>query len=236
MKHFRLLLYPFLFLSLFFLYFYLYGNPFTQYSVKDSTIQKIIDETIDTSMSDYEKIKAIHDYIVVNTVYDQENLEKNSIPDIDYTHAWNIVKLDGQWYHVDTTFDDPIDDTMEHPYDNLRYDYFLINDDQMFLDHIMESNAPACTSDLYMYGEKKYNTPYEVIKNAAEIPAFFTRYYNSGINSVTFYFPEQADLSSAGIINRIGTQLFSSGNHVTGCSYTAVTKCGDYYYTTITVN
>ena len=70
---------------MFFIYFYLYGSPFTQYSVKDSTIQKIIDETIDTSMSDYEKIKAIHDYIVVNTVYDQENLENNSIPDIDYT-------------------------------------------------------------------------------------------------------------------------------------------------------
>lgn len=280
MKHFRLLLYPCLFLSMFFIYFYFYGNPFAKYSVEDSTIKKIIDENIDTSMSDYDKIKIIHDYIVVNTVYDQENLVNNTIPDIDYTakgvfengvavcrgyaeafqllmdaldiecqivtgyaentsHAWNIVKLDGQWYHVDTTFDDPIDDSMdsqENPYSNLRYDYFLINDEQIFLDHIMESKAPACTSDLYMYGEKQYNTPYEIVENIANIPAAYTRYFNSGISSVTFYFPENADLSSSGIINRIGTQLFSSGNHVSGCTYTAITKCGDYFYTTITVN
>ena len=23
-------------------------------------------------------------------------------------HAWNIVKVDGQWYHLDTTWNDPV--------------------------------------------------------------------------------------------------------------------------------
>lgn len=280
MKHFRLLLYPSLFILILIIYYYFNGNPFTKYDVKDSTINKIIDENIDDTMSDYEKIKTVHDYIVVNTIYDRKNLENNSIPDIDYTakgvfengiavcrgyaeafkllmdelgiecqivtgyaenisHAWNIVKLDGQWYHIDTTFDDPIDESnesLENPYSNLRYDYFLINDEQIFLDHTMDSNAPACTSDLYMYGEKQYNTPYEIVENISNIPAAFTKHFLSGNNSVTFYFPENADLSAAGIIKRIGTQLFSSGKNVSGCTYTVITKCGDYYYTTITVN
>lgn len=28
-----------------------------------------------------------------------------------YGHAWNVVQLDGQWYHVDLTWDDPLPDT-----------------------------------------------------------------------------------------------------------------------------
>ena len=42
-------------------------------------------------------------------------------------HAWNIVKLDGQWYNVDVTWDDPIGGS-------LRYDYFL-KSEMDFADH-----------------------------------------------------------------------------------------------------
>ncbi len=267
-------------LSMFIIYYHFNADSFSKYQVKDSVINKIIDEHIDDTMSDYDKIKTVHDYIVVNTVYDQENLKNNSIPDIDYTakgvfengiavcrgyaeafqllmdelniecrivtgyaentsHAWNIVQLDGEWYHIDTTFDDPIDESnesLQDPYSNLRYDYFLINDEQIFLDHVMDSKAPACTSDLYMYTEKKYNTPYEIVEQITLIPASFTKYFTSGNNSVTFYFPEDVDLSASGIVTKIGTHLFANGADVSGCSYTQVTKCGDYYYSTITVN
>lgn len=37
-------------------------------------------------------------------------------------HMWNMVKLNGRWYNVDTTFDDPV---MSDGSDTLRYDYFL---------------------------------------------------------------------------------------------------------------
>ncbi|WP_049681534.1 TerD family protein [Peribacillus loiseleuriae] len=37
-------------------------------------------------------------------------------------HAWNMVKIDGEWYHMDCTWDDPIGSNQIH------YDYFLISD------------------------------------------------------------------------------------------------------------
>jgi transglutaminase/protease-like cytokinesis protein 3 len=49
-------------------------------------------------------------------------------------HAWNIVKVDGQWYNIDLTWDDPITNTGEQV---LRYDYFL-KSERDFTDHIRD--------------------------------------------------------------------------------------------------
>ena len=38
-------------------------------------------------------------------------------------HIWNFVKVNGTWYHLDLTWDDPVTDTGE---DIFEYDYFLI--------------------------------------------------------------------------------------------------------------
>ncbi len=46
-------------------------------------------------------------------------------------HAWNIVKIEGKWYNVDLTWDDPLTHEGEAV---LTYDYFLKNDKE-FSDH-----------------------------------------------------------------------------------------------------
>ncbi|MDE6762851.1 MAG: hypothetical protein K2J73_04135 [Oscillospiraceae bacterium] len=42
------------------------------------------------------------------------------------THAWNVVDIDGKWYNLDTTWDDPILSTPN--YKNIRYNFFLVPD------------------------------------------------------------------------------------------------------------
>lgn len=279
MKRLRIILYPSIFIVLLIIYYMIHGNPFTQFEFDEKILDQIIEEELDDSMSDYEKIKALHDYIVVHTEYDKVNLDNNTIPDVDYTakgvfvngiavcrgyaeafqllmekigieskiltgwakgttHAWNVVKLDGNWYHVDTTFDDPLPEhgeVYQSPYDNLRYDYFLVTDQQILLDHTIEGESPTCNSEDYMYREKQYQTPYEIINSISSIPASFVDYYSKGYDTVTFYFKESADLSAAGLVQKIGQQLFIKNYNVSNCTYTKVAKCGDYYYTTVTV-
>lgn len=63
-------------------------------------------------------------------------------------HAWNLVKLDGQWYHLDTTWNDPVPDRKGA----VRYQYFLVDDRTMAQDHSwIASDYPKATSTKYSY-------------------------------------------------------------------------------------
>lgn len=42
-------------------------------------------------------------------------------------HAWNMVQVDGEWYHVDLTRNDPVPDMKDY----VTYDYFLLSDAQI---------------------------------------------------------------------------------------------------------
>lgn len=57
-------------------------------------------------------------------------------------HAWNLVKIDGNWYHLDVTWNDPIPDKPGR----VMYTYFNLDDEQMKAEnHVWtESNYPAC--------------------------------------------------------------------------------------------
>ena len=58
-------------------------------------------------------------------------------------HAWNIVKIDGEWYHVDTTWDDPLPDMGESG----LHMYLNVDDTTMQMTHNWNEEAyPECTS------------------------------------------------------------------------------------------
>ena len=56
-------------------------------------------------------------------------------------HGWNLVKLDGQWYHLDVTWNDTGNDRMA---------YFLVTDDYMSYSRTWDtSNYPASAKSNY---------------------------------------------------------------------------------------
>lgn len=101
----------------------------------DSTVEFIVSKLTNVDMSDDEKEKLIHDYIVTNVDYCEEEKYGNAYSALYYgktkcdgyamlthkmlkaagieniivtneDHAWNVVKIDNKWYHFDTTWND----------------------------------------------------------------------------------------------------------------------------------
>jgi len=69
-------------------------------------------------------------------------------------HIWNLVKIDGQWYHVDVTWDDS--------YRGTTAKYFLVTDKKISSDHYWDSPVHADANqvgfvewngNIYYYGE-----------------------------------------------------------------------------------
>ena len=93
--------------------------------------------------------------------------ENNPDKGIRYRHMWNVVRADGRYYHLDVTFDNSLGQPEE-----IRYDYFLLSDKQIFRDHEpVIYPVPACTDgDRFYYREKKlsFTKTEDVRKRAAQ--------------------------------------------------------------------
>lgn len=93
------------------------------------------------------------------------------------SHAWNVVKVDGQWYNLDATWDDPILTQVDKT--NIRYRYFLVPDEWIHNKSHFAINQkitgtkvtyftpPACTSDALNY----FNVTNQVYSDKASADA-----------------------------------------------------------------
>ena len=92
--------------------------------------------------------------------------EANPEKGIKYRHAWNVVKIGGQYYHLDATFDN----TLSKDGTVVRYDYVNLSDKQIFRDHEpVIFKVPGCSDgDHFYYKEKKVSwTTVEEVQNRA---------------------------------------------------------------------
>ena len=63
------------------------------------------------------------------------------------THVWNMVYLDGNWLHLDVTFDDPVSSNGKN---YLSHDYFLISTERLKeLDKKENKNSHVFNEQIY---------------------------------------------------------------------------------------
>ena len=89
--------------------------------------------------------------------------DNNPDKGIKYRHAWNVVRIGGQYYHLDATFDNTLSKN-----DTVRYDYVNLSDKQIFRDHEpVIWKVPACSdNDHFYYKEKKLSwTTVDEVRN-----------------------------------------------------------------------
>lgn len=164
----------------------------------ESKANDIVREVIKPGMGDYEKVLAVHDYVIKNSRYDRLNADNGTVPAEEHEaygvlvngvgvcdsyakavkllldksgvkcvlvegsraenagqglnaadHAWNIVRIDGAYYHVDATWDD-----VQEEWDSSKvgYQYFNLSDEEIQKTHIWDkSKYPQCISTKYNY-------------------------------------------------------------------------------------
>ncbi len=187
---------------------------------------------IQDGMSDYDKERVIHDYLVRTVIYDHESLTSDeqiarhgeifnvlgpllrkkavcwgiacafkllcdychikcfvvvgralNSPEDAAGHAWNIVRLDNENYHVDVTWDIKKKGDI-----SFSYDYFNLNDPLIRLDHTWDDGIyPRCRSLVYNYHHR--NRLY--VRTLQEVPEFIRRSVRSGNNYITFKFANE---------------------------------------------
>ena len=198
------------------------------------SLKEAIDELINDNMSDYEKEKAVYDYIFKNTRFDESSL--NAITDSDTDsdnsanpygffhdhsvicvgdattfklfmdaldieckiihstengeHAWDQVKIDGDWYHVDVLMDCGIKEP--------AYAFFNVPDSVKELgdypwDHTAESDI-KCTSTKLCY----ICANAENIGNIYQLPKKLDEFRNDNKSSAYYSIdiPDGADASA----------------------------------------
>lgn len=140
-----------------------------------NTINSILNSIIKPGMTETEKIRTVHNWIVCNTTYNDKYYDRgdsfNHVSNLlnnktgvcqgysvtfyifmkqmgipctlvmgntdDVSHAWNAVKLDGNWYYIDVTWDDPVvNRTSNYPGgDNISYEYLLCTYNHISMTH-----------------------------------------------------------------------------------------------------
>ena len=91
-------------------------------------------------------------------------------------HAWNLLRLDGEYYSMDVTWDDPLG----NPATTYYYDYFNVTDSYLSKDHTRDAisaKLPAAYGTRYSYasyfGGNAYGSDFSGLDYSATMPSDF---------------------------------------------------------------
>ena len=123
---------------------------------------------------------------------------------INEGHAWNIVKIDNSWVHIDLTFDAAISQSPV-----LRHDYFGLNTPTIARDHQFDLAHYPVSSTISLEYHHKKNL---IISDKKKIPPLVMEKLNKGENHILFRLEKQgcADFSDE-ILQQTSSFLLKHG-------------------------
>ena len=158
------------------------------------------------------------------------------------SHAWNVVNIDGNWYQIDCTWDDPMmNGQVVTDGSNITYAYFLLTDSEMYADHIADkedsANIKVCTSQNYKGYAEKMSIEASmsgaehsaVVSTTAEITSTFKNWTKNGIYKFSIAVPQSIadaadciyDACTEGLrAAKVNGQYSYSGEYMNVGSYT----------------
>lgn len=109
-------------------------------------------------------------------------------------HAWNMVNIDGQPYHLDVTWDIGAIGTSQK---RIPYDYFNLSDQLIEKEHKMDTQLPSCSSMRHNYFKVTKSTFW--LKNQAF--AYVEKALQAGLTE--FYFRLEGRFNTSDVAEKI---------------------------------
>lgn len=117
------------------------------------------------------------------------------------SHAWNLVRCGGRYYHVDATWGDPVYQTEEGEsspeWENITYDYMCCSDAEIYRTHAADEkySLPECTDMEWNYYVVNgiYRTGYD---REETLEILNQNIYRAG-NPTVFKYPDESTYQTA---------------------------------------
>ena len=126
-------------------------------------------------------------------------------------HMWNIVKINGNYYHLDLTWDDPVS---SNTVAMSLHTYFNLTDDAIGVNHSDFSYSPGCTStDDNYYVRNGLRFPNFSKSDESRLKELILKLYNSGEKNIqiSFVTKESYDSANSELIKGGGIYKILSG-------------------------
>lgn len=117
----------------------------------------------------------------------------------DVGHQWNYVKVSGEYYYIDTTWDDPVNEDSSQV---LRHTYFLVTEKELEMTHIFSPSFEKLGCDSTTYNYYVYNGLYVDVYNYKTVTDIISRNFADGEVEIKF--------SSAEDLNKAQKQLIDN--------------------------
>lgn len=108
-------------------------------------------------------------------------IDSGTVTSDSMNHVWNLIQIDGNWYHVDVTWDDPTEDRIGQS----QHVYFCLSEDKLKATNKGAHNAPDFKYSLNVKtDDKTFDNYYWANVDSAFVPlngAWYYLAYQNGI-------------------------------------------------------